>query len=122
MLQSEILGWTENDPRLEFGFAYQLSFLFTSLTREYQELIFKRVERNSEFAYGSGWGFGVVYAYLLKEMQQQLVDVAEKNKRFATGLGAGIGNQLQYLTKEKEDDFFPSLRIMRGLQQEQVLG
>jgi hypothetical protein len=43
-LQREILKLTEMDPRLEFGFAYQLSLLFTSLTKEYQNFIFNRVE------------------------------------------------------------------------------
>ena len=68
-LQSEILKLTEMDPRLEFGFAYQLSLLFFSLTKEYQNFIFNRVEMNTEFAYGSGWGFGVVYTYLQKHIQ-----------------------------------------------------
>jgi hypothetical protein len=84
------LGWTEKNPRLEFGFAYQLSFLFTSLTKEYQNLIFNRIERNSEFAYGSGWGFGVVYTYLPKNTQQQLLDLAKKYISFVYPVHPGI--------------------------------
>src|SRR5918996_839528 len=115
MLQSEILRWTEKDPRLEFGFAYQLSFLYTSLTEEHQNLIFNRVEWNSEFAYGSGFGFGVVYTYLPENIQQRLLlDLAKRNIRLAIGLGAGIGNQLQYLTGEREEDLLSNIEKNEG--------
>src|ERR671919_1333516 len=115
MLQSEILRWTEKDPRLEFGFAYQLSFLYTSLTEEHQNLIFNRVEWNSEFAYGSGFGFGVVYTYLPENIRQRLLlDLAKRNIRLAIGLGAGIGNQLQYLTGEREEDLLSNIEKNEG--------
>ena len=111
-LQSEILKLTEMDPRLEFGFAYQLSLLFFSLTKEYQNFIFNRVEMNTEFAYGSGWGFGVVYTYLQKHIQQRLLDLTKNKARFAIGLGSGLGNHIQYLKRS----YFQTLRRMRDSQ------
>ena len=97
--------WRAKEPWFASGLGHGISNNFLHISKERQERIFERAQKDIQFSIGLGEGLGEIIMYS-HDYKQRIMEVLNTETGLSRGIGIGLGKVYQYLEPEFQEEVF----------------